>query len=70
MYIGQEVRAKPEFSLADENIRPDGKKGQPRRRIQRGRIIYIHPELRFVTVEFRYAFGSVRECFLPGELIL
>ena len=31
--------------------------------VMRGKVVYIHPEERFYTVEFQGAFGSFRESF-------
>lgn len=29
-----------------------------------GKVVYIHPEDRYYTVEFAFRFGKFRECFL------
>ena len=34
----------------------------------RGRVIYVHPEGRFATLEFQGIHGKFRECYYPKEL--
>lgn len=34
----------------------------------RGRVIYVHPQGRFATLEFQGVHGTFRECFYPEEL--
>lgn len=38
-----------------------------RQKIQ-GRVIYVHPEGRFATLEFQGIHGKFRECYYPGQL--
>lgn len=33
-----------------------------------GKIKYIHPKMRFVTVEFECKGNLIRECFAPEEV--
>ena len=33
-----------------------------------GRVIYVHPQGRFATLEFQGVHGTFRECFYPEEL--
>ena len=45
--------------------------GDHRCEVRKGRVVYIHPEGRFYTLEFTYERGSVsgtfRESFLTGQ---
>ena len=47
--------------------------GDHRCEIRRGRVVYVHPEGRFYTLEFTYERGasrlSFRESFLTGQPI-
>ena len=66
MTIGQTVNARfktiPNLlkskSTADEETYP----------IRTGKIVYIHPKGRFVTVTTKTLGGDVTENFLPGEV--
>lgn len=31
--------------------------------MQEGTVIWVHPQGRFHVVEFRFRFGSIRECY-------
>lgn len=33
-----------------------------------GKVVYVHPNGRFVTMEFKGVMGYARECFRPEEL--
>lgn len=42
--------------------------GDSRPRTMTGTVVYIHPQRRFYTVEFKFTFGSLRESyFFPGR---
>lgn len=38
-----------------------------RQRIQ-GKVIYVHPQGRYATLEFQGIHGSFRECYYPEQL--
>lgn len=38
------------------------------KQLKKGRVVYIHPRGRFVTVEFDFHGKKVRECFFRHEL--
>lgn len=62
-HVGDAVTAKVEFGL-------DGGSRLPP---QPGRVIYVHPAGRYITVEFSYPYGTFRQSYmlrgrLPGML--
>lgn len=68
MKIGKSYKAEPFFtSLASVNGSPKG--GASTRTAMYGKCVFIHPKGRFVTLEFPFKFGVVRECFRVEELL-
>lgn len=60
MYIGQKVVCIPVTLYDDE------KKGPQKPKPQSGRIVYIHPDHRYITVEFA---PRIRESFYTDEIL-
>lgn len=58
MMVGDIVRRKSFAMKGDFNFSSSEKTPME------GKVIYIHPEGRFFTVEFAVRGGKVRECFL------
>lgn len=58
--LGQKVTRTP-LTFTD-NV--DRQKGEPAHRPMSGRVVYIHPQGRYHTVEFQPPLGVVRESFL------
>lgn len=59
MQIGEEYRVHSDSVYCNtEKVRP---------KIQ-GRVIYVHTEGRFATLEFQGIHGKFRECYYPEEL--
>lgn len=54
MKVGDIVWKKPEFGMA---------KGQQSVPVQEGRVVYIHPQRRFYSVEFAFTRGGVTRTF-------
>lgn len=52
--LGDEILARAEYGMSGGTMLPR----------QRGRVVYIHPEGRFYTLEFIFARGSFRESYL------
>lgn len=63
MHIGQKVRCTP-VTLFE----PDAT--AKRRTTLTGRIVYIHPKERYITVEFYTVPGKPRESFFPRDVQL
>ena len=64
MKLGQKAVARPETLVALS----DKGKSKVAGAVMTGRIKYIHPEMRFVTIEFECRGGSIRESFPPEEV--
>lgn len=60
MQIGEEYRVTLDST-------PDILGGKKARK--KGKIVYIHPQGRFATLEFEGVHGSFRECFYPEQLM-
>lgn len=63
MKIGDKVVCRP-VKIVD--IDALGRKTE--NQVQTGRVEYIHPKGRYVTVAFETPKGTLRESFLPGEV--
>ena len=61
MMVGDIVRRKSFAMKGDFNFSSSDKTPME------GKVIYIHPEGRFYTVEFSVRGGKVRECFLGAK---
>lgn len=59
MQIGEEYMVKTNAAIPDLN---------GNRHPMRGRVVYVHPEGRYATLEFEGVNGKFRECFTPKEL--
>ena len=59
MKIGEEYRV-----CSDSAQRND----QKSRVMLQGKVIYVHPEGRFATLEFQGIHGKFRECYYPEQL--
>lgn len=62
--LGQKAVARPETLVALS----DKGKNKVAGAVMTGRIQYIHPEMRFVTIEFECRGGRIRESFPPEEV--
>ena len=51
--LGDEITAKVNYGMEGGTLLPP----------EKGRVVYIHPEGRFFTAEFRFERGSFRESF-------
>lgn len=51
--LGDEILAKIEYGMTGGSMLPP----------EKGRVVYIHPEGRFYTLEFRFDRGSFRESY-------
>lgn len=58
MKIGQKVWCRSAALAGDAE---DGKR-------LRGKIVYIHPRMRYITVELPCGRGVIRECFQPQDV--
>lgn len=59
MRIGEEYMVKTESTFCDkDNHRPT----------LRGRVIYVHPMLRFAVLEFQGVWATFRESYFPEQL--
>lgn len=61
--VGDVVTAKIEYGMTGGSNLPP----------QQGRVIYVHPEGRYITVEFTFDIGTIRQSYmlrgrLPGML--
>ena len=62
IYVGQKAVCKPKtFHEYDEEC-------NKKRVTMTGRVSFVHPEGRFVLVEFETPGGLLRECFNPREV--
>ena len=66
MKVGQKVICRP-VSMGGGQLSRDLKEQHP---LRTGRIFYVHPLGRYVTVEFELAGGRVRESFKPLDVQL
>lgn len=64
MKLGQKAVARPETLVALS----DKGKSKVAGAVMTGKIKYIHPKMRFVTIEFECRGGSIRESFPPEEV--
>lgn len=68
--IGRFYKAKPQFTALVEKL--DGVAHENNNAIKPktmlGRCVFVHPQGRFVTLEFAVRGGVIRECFRPGEI--
>lgn len=53
IHLGDEITAKVNYGMEGGTLLPP----------EKGRVVYIHPEGRFFTAEFRFERGSFRESF-------
>lgn len=44
-------------------IDPNREKDEPLHKPMVGKVVYIHPQGRFHTVEFQLSLGTIKECF-------
>lgn len=59
MQVGEVYIVRPELAIStNPNVKPPMK----------GRVVWVHPKLRFAVLEFKGIHGSPRECFRPEEL--
>ena len=59
MQIGEEYRVNSDSVFCKTpNVRP----------MTQGKVVYVHPEGRFATLEFQGIHGNFRECYYPEEL--
>ena len=59
MQVGEEYRVQSDSVFCtSEKVRP----------MIQGKVIYVHPEGRFATLEFEGVCGKFRECYYPEEL--
>lgn len=67
--IGKSYKAKPYFtSLASAAGGVAGGTANTRKAMY-GKCVFAHPEGRFVTLEFQFRFGAIRESFRLEELL-
>lgn len=62
--LGQKAVCRPETLVAMS----DKGKNKVAGALMTGKIKYIHPKMRFVTVEFECKGNLIRECFAPEEV--
>lgn len=59
IHLGDEITAKVNYGMEGGTLLPP----------EKGRVVYIHPEGRFFTAEFRFERGSFRESFILDRKI-
>ena len=70
--LGHTYRAKPYFVLLMNSIggipQQQNQHTKARGETLSGKCVFVHPEGRFVTLEFPVRGGAIRECFKPEEV--
>lgn len=70
--LGHTYRAKPYFVLLMNSIggipQQQNQHTKARGETLSGKCVFVHPEGRFVTLEFPVRGGVIRECFKPEEV--
>ena len=71
--IGKYYKAKPYFALLRDGVglipSTNSYVAARRSRGMEGKCVFAHPKGRFVTLEFPFRGGIIRECFRPDELL-
>ena len=70
--LGHTYRAKPYFVLLMNSIggipQQQNQHTKARGETLSGKCVFVHPEGRFVTLEFPVRGGVIRECFKPEDV--
>ena len=70
--LGHTYRAKPYFVLLTDSIggipQQQNQHTKARGETLYGKCVFVHPDGRFVTLEFPVRGGVIRECFKPEEV--
>lgn len=70
--LGHTYKAKPYFVLLTDSIggipQQQNQHTKARGKTLSGKCVFVHPDGRFVTLEFPVWGGVIRECFKPEEV--